>query len=136
MWNIKKNMQNREKFLFLPLHPLISDLARCLYSVAIPWHSSEELHICLYTLPESRWTMFRSRSKSMPSSSWKKTLIQIVAYFIYIFMIENKAWSNLGKPPCPKEYKLYLFLCVYVYYGICVYHFWYIVSSRIRFFWT
>lgn len=72
MWNIKKNMQNREKILFLPLHPLISDLARCLFSVAIPWHSSEELHSCLYTLPENRWTMFRSRSKSMPSPPEKK----------------------------------------------------------------
>lgn len=42
-------------------------------------------------------------------------------------MIENKAGSNLGKPPCPMEYKLYLFICAYicvytyVYTHICIY---------------
>lgn len=72
MWTIQKNMQNREKLLFLPLHPLISDLARCLYSVAVPWHSSEKLHSWLSILHENWWTMFWSRSKSMPSLSWKK----------------------------------------------------------------
>lgn len=37
-------------------------------------------------------------------------------------MIENKAVSNLWKPPFVRKHKLYLFIGVYVYYCVYVYH--------------